>query len=451
MKLRIIFFCAIITFVNLLYAQRSLSLNECLAYGFENNLNISKYINNKAKSRVLLNQSRFESLPTLNAEYNHYLSSGRSLNIETYSWDNEDIRQGNLTVTAELVIFQGLYNLWNRREGLLNIDISTLEIEQEKLLLGLEIIDAYYSLKSAKENLNIIELAHFNTLQEIQKLEQQIMAGTMPASNLYELQAQEKKEYIETIVLTRTCEKEYNNLVRLLNWKEDYALQLNNDTENLSKSDSVFYSRNEYQIENLLNNSILTIIANKKIELADNNIQIQKSQLLPVISASSSISSRYLKDAIDPASTNESYNYLDQLNNNQYKQVGLTISIPIFNKHQIRSEIKLSELELRNMEIEKKQALLQLHSELQSIRKDIIALNNRISESNQMSDIYEKSFEVAKEKYHSGLLDSYTLNISKNNYTNSILENNMLKTELRLNYELISLYSKFISNSAKTH
>lgn len=422
------------------FTQNKLSLNDCLEYAYEHNPEILEYSNNINKSSLNLKQTKLNLLPSVNAEYNHYLSSGRSLNIETYSWDNEDIQQGDIAIVADLIIFNGLYNLYNRETAQINIDKSKLALQQKKLLTSLEITKLFYNVALTNTSITILKQTNSITAKEIEKLKMQISEGTKAQGSIYELQAQFQKEKLEIHELLNEKEKHILNLSNLLNWQEKNDLNLN--FNKLSSINSSF-DNGSILPNNIINKSVITSISIKELNLADKAIKIKKSYLYPTLSAEGALSSWHQKGATNLVDTESNYSYFNQMDNNLYKQLTLTLSIPIFNKRQVSSDIKLLQIDYENTKLQLENTKNKLYTELKSIQVDIQHLEQKIEQISMMSGTYQKSYDVAMEKYHSGLLDAYSLNTSKNNYTTSLLQQNKLQIELTMNIELLMLYEKF--------
>lgn len=443
--MRTILQAALLLLFSEVYTQTVLNLNDCMKYAFEHNFELLEYSNIIHKNNLNLRQSYLNLLPSAKTIYNHNLSSGRSLNVETYSWENEDIQQGDIALSAELVVFSGLYNLYNKKASQIVLDKSKLVLLQKKLLLSLEITVLYHKITLTNSNINILEITNSNTLKEIKKLKNQILAGTMAKSNIYELEAQAKKEKLEILALLNEKDKQIINLAKLINWQKEIPLQLNTNLLPV-KTDKSILVDSSYILDIVINKSVITSIAKREMELANKAIQIKKSYLFPNLTLNTSFSSRYLKNAIDPISSENNYTCFNQLDNNQYKQLAITLTIPLFNRYQNATEIKQLKIDFENKKLQLEEAKLQLKSELENIQTDISYLEKKIQETKEMVDDYKKSYDVATEKYRSGLLDSYTLNASKNNYTTSMLQYNRLKIELSMNIELLRLYSEFIVN-----
>jgi outer membrane protein len=438
------FFLFLLLLVSTVFAQKELSLTDCIKYGYDHNLSINSDEIEVVKSKISLNQSFIEYLPSINTEFNHYFNSSKSLSSESYSWSNNIVQQGNMAISADLIVFQGLYRLYNKKTSFSTYNASKLTLEKYKLLLGLEIIKSYHRLKLLLESIEILETTFKQTNTEIQKLLYQIEAGTLPKSDLYEMKAQAKKESVSIINIRVDLVKEYNNLGDLINWQEPYKLEI---LPTSLISDSTYSNTEELidsQIASIVLKSVLVAEKDANIATAMHQIKKQKSVLYPTLSANASLSSSYLIDAINPIPESNKYPINSQIRNGQIQQVGMTLSIPIFNQYRNKTNIKLLELYISELENEKEQASLSLNTELQNIKADIFSLSLRIAETTEMADLYQKSYMVALEKFSAGLLNSYSLNTSKNNFIKSKLEKNKLTIEYEMNSDLLGLYSSSI-------
>ena len=62
-----------------LKAQKLWSLQECISYALENNLQVKRQELNVKYNKNNFNQSYYNTLPNLNAQYNQSFSSGQTL------------------------------------------------------------------------------------------------------------------------------------------------------------------------------------------------------------------------------------------------------------------------------------------------------------------------------------------------------------------------------------
>ncbi len=82
------------------------TLERCIQYAYENNLALKRSALSTDMVRKDYNQAKYNLLPGVGGAVEHQLSSGRSLNLEKYEWENKSKQQGSLGVQADHDDFQ---------------------------------------------------------------------------------------------------------------------------------------------------------------------------------------------------------------------------------------------------------------------------------------------------------------------------------------------------------
>ncbi|HEY9562028.1 MAG TPA: TolC family protein, partial [Anseongella sp.] len=91
--------------------QQHLTLQECIEYAVENNLDIEQARINERISDVDYRQSKYDLLPDLNGSASHSISFGRSVNPITDVIDDQRISAGGFNLNANLLLFSGFQRL----------------------------------------------------------------------------------------------------------------------------------------------------------------------------------------------------------------------------------------------------------------------------------------------------------------------------------------------------
>lgn len=423
-----------------------LTLKECIEHAFENNLELKQYHNDIVYADLQVKQSTFEYFPTAHAEINHYLNSGRSLNYETYSWENEKIQQGNLGISVNTILFQGLYKLYNRKSKLLQSEATQLNLEKQKLLLGIEITKSYHNAQLFITNMNILQNSIDQSRSAIDNLREEILAGVKPTIDLYELEAQMHREVSELNAIMSGYSRELAYLKVLINWEENFTVTPHVFQDTILRIKQPANINIDPVIDDVVHSSVFLKQEKVKTKQSEFELKMSKALFSPKISTSAVLSSRYLRNAVNPLSEIDDYPYYDQIKDNQYKQVVFTISIPIYDHNKRNTSLKIKELAIQESKNQEELVVQELRNELKIIKNELDYLERKIRNTNQMKSAYSKSFQAAQEKYKGGILDSYSLNIAKNNYLRSKLELNKLRIEFNMNIEVLTLYSQFSEN-----
>ena len=123
MKKAIFLFLAITLFVNA-YPQKKWSLEECINYAYENNLQIKRQALNVDYNKNNLSQSKFNTLPNLNGQWNHTFSSGKTIDYNRFEYVNQSYWSGNMGLGSDITVFSGLSILNDIKQEKIQISAS---------------------------------------------------------------------------------------------------------------------------------------------------------------------------------------------------------------------------------------------------------------------------------------------------------------------------------------
>src|SRR4030065_2897447 len=91
--------------------QKEWSLEECVRYAIENNIQIKQQVIQTRYQQNALDLSKLKLLPTLNGQATHNYSFGRALDETTYQYtDQEKVQSNNFYLGGSLSLFRGLQN-----------------------------------------------------------------------------------------------------------------------------------------------------------------------------------------------------------------------------------------------------------------------------------------------------------------------------------------------------
>jgi outer membrane protein len=149
---------------------------------------------------------------------------------------------------------------------------------------------------------------------------------------------------------------------------------------------------------------------------AEKRLNMEKGGLLPTLDLSATYYSRYSETAKDPQNPTGSYSYSSQLSDNQYKQVGLNLSIPIFSRYTTRTRINNAKINYLDSKYQYEQSTQILFKEIQQAHADAKgALQNYLSRTEAVT-ASEENYKYNQQKFEVGLINSVDYNIAKNNY-----------------------------------
>jgi outer membrane protein len=170
---------------------------------------------------------------------------------------------------------------------------------------------------------------------------------------------------------------------------------------------------------------------NKEIAALDE--KIAKSGYYPILSASAGIGSNYSSLTTDP--------YFDQINNGINPSMGLSLSIPIYQKKQIKTNVAIAQIGYQDAELTEINTKNELRKSIEQASLNVSSAQVEYEANLENYQATSESAQLSDEKFRQGIINSVDYLVSK---TNLILaESQLLQSRFNLiySYKVLDFYS----------
>jgi outer membrane protein len=395
------------------------SLTKCMETAFQNNIEIKirqLEIKRTQKSQhSILNRM----LPTVNLYGEQGYNFGSTIDPSTNGRVSSNIQNDNFYLNARtnLIDFSAFANA---QKDKINIEQAKAEKEVVENEYKLQILESYYQVLYTQELLKIqkeqLKQASFN----LDRVTKEVTIGSKPQSDLYDMQLSFSEEE------NRNLETE-----QLYAIKKTQLFQLMNVTD---------VTTDEVVLEPYLNETTKGLEnepSNPKIKLAQLNyqnslksIRLERASNLPILSAYYGYSTFYYKN-IKQANANTD-SFFNQLEDNKSQQVGMQLSVPVFNGFRNNKKISASKIasDKAKLAIEKEKQLLDKQVVLEEQNKrNYLQLQNKLMEKQKFA---KASLATTQAKFISGKVEAILYSSVKNQSLSAEYE--VLKNNLQLQY-----------------
>lgn len=157
------------------------------------------------------------------------------------------------------------------------------------------------------------------------------------------------------------------------------------------------------------------------------NKKIAKADYFPSLSLNAGLSTGWMN-------TMSGYDYGAQLNNRLVPSVGLNLSIPIYQKNQVHTNVKTAQIAIDQAKLEETDIKNSLRKEIEQAVADVITAQISYQAGMERYEAAKESYAVAAEKYNLGILNTVDLMTIKNDMINA--ESNLLQTKYNLVYSI---------------
>ncbi len=120
-------------------SQEFWSLDRCINYAVENNIQLRQQSLLSEAARNNLNQSKIGLLPSLNTGINQSFRFGRSVDPLTYEFTTENSKGASFYVASDLDLFRGLQNFNTIQKNRIDLEKNLKDLEKAQNDLALNI------------------------------------------------------------------------------------------------------------------------------------------------------------------------------------------------------------------------------------------------------------------------------------------------------------------------
>ena len=436
-----LFISFIMLFISQLNAQKNWTLQECIEYAHEHNIQVKQQKLSTEINETTLKESKLDALPSLNAGASHNFSYGRALDETTYEYtENQEVQSSNFSVNSSVTLFQG-FQKWNRikqNKFLLKSELANLE--QLKNDISLNVASAYLQILFNKELVEVSQNQLEITQQQIERTQKLVEAGSLARGSLLEIKSQAANEELNLVNAQNQLETSFLNLTQLLELdsignfdivRPDFS-EIDKDLP-LKSVDSIFSAAAEVlpRVES----------AEYNLEAKEKALDVAKGGLSPSLSLSFAYGSRYssIRDkltgyneetipigetvsgegviATQRFPTYSDYAFSDQIQDNANTSIMLSLSIPIFNGLKANYSVDNARVSKLNAEYSLESTKNNLYKDIQSARSDALSAWKKYEAAKKTVKSMEESFKYTKQKFEVGLVNSVEYNTAKNNLT----------------------------------
>ena len=403
-----------ILIINLLPAQESWTLKQCLDYASTNHPLIKQATVTIQKNEHQISASKGMLLPSVEAGIGHNYNFGLGINPENNQREAINTQNDNLYVQANWKLMNWR-NYLNISLSKINKESSAFRLKQAQNEVRLNIVQRFFNYQNSKSWLDVLETQISGIEDQIKRTEKEVEIGSRPKSDVYDIKANLGTLQEQWVSAKNSRDISKINLLNALAITTD-SLDFKMQDEQLSASN--FSDPDFVQLLIEKNPAYKSVVT--EIKAFEKNISIAKSAYFPTLNGSynwSSFYSKILGESADPIS--------DQFKRNKNQQIGFSLNIPIFNKLQVKNNVEIAKLNVINYNYEKEIVVNNLTLSINSIKKQFQNSEERYTLLQANFENQKLSFQKSEEKYKEGLIDAYTFFVVRNNW-------------LQANYNLIS-------------
>lgn len=431
--------CCLIASILRLSAQGTWSLQDCIEYALQNNIQVQKSRIAEEQGEVSLWQDRGALFPSLS------FSTSQTMGYRPFEESTALVQNGQVTTTTNKTTYQGSYGLnaswtiWNGGINRKNIEaqklqneISELATQESELSIQEQIAQLYVQIMYTKEGKRVNEQLLETAKSQLERGREMMQQGQMARADVTQLEAQASSAAYDVV----SADAQIANYKRQLKALLELDLNTPFDVSGEAPADEKVLApipNAEEAYEKALVSRPEIRSAELGVDAAELNLDIAKRGFLPTVGMSAGVGDSHY--SASQKSTRR------QMKTNLNASAGVTVSVPIFDNRRNRANVKQAKLQRATSQLslqDEKDALSntieQYWITASTQQQNFIAAQARVKSQ-------KESYDLLNEQFQNGLKNVVDVLQGRDNLLSA--EQAMLQSKYMtlLNMQLLKFYT----------
>lgn len=397
-------------------AQKLWTLEECINYAFENNIEIKQSVLSVDAADKDVLQSKYNLAPSLNASTSHTFGWGRAYDDAAARYSANNSQSSYFSVNSQVTLFNGLQLINNVRQK--QFDYLTEKYASDKIRnnMSLNVAAAYLQILFTIELANNAQRQVNISKEQIDRTKKQVDAGAVALGSLYDIEAQGAADNANLVSAKNSVMIAYLDLMQLLDMEANAEFDIDKPVLEIVGNPALLPA-------DMIYNKSVTIMpeiksAEYRVESAQKGLSLVKGQRSPRLYASGSygtnFSDQLMKSYIpDTPGYKIMIPFGDQFKENRNGVLSIGLSIPIFNGYQVSTNIMKSKIYYESANLSLESEKLRLRKNIEEAYADAIAAFKTFLSRQKSVDAFNEAFKYTKEKFNVGMVNSTDYNVVK--------------------------------------
>ncbi len=312
----------------------------------------------------------------------------------------------------------------------LDYERSSKQLKREELNLVYDVSGVFYNLLSVQKSVEIAQLDYDRQKEAFDISQKKYAAGLIREVDALQMEvdlAEAKNNFDLAVVNLTSAMNRFKEIVGLdLSDKVTLSSEFRYDIV-IVDADKAVQLAKENRLE----------IREQEIQIELNKMNVKKQKAAGMIQAD--LTAYYEKIGISSVDVNTNFrnavsnSYADFLNRPQNFGLGINVSIPILDWGENRALVNAAKSRLKQTEISKEAMQRSIEREVRNLVADLNSSLQRLQLLEKNVKVAEKSFEITRQRFSDGDIDSQALALERNRLNTAY--NNHLRAYI--NYQLL--------------
>ncbi len=371
---------------------RRITFNEAVQIALEQNVSLKKAANRLEQSAIVLSNERMAFYPDLSFSSNGSQNYGRNFIMHEGRIVNTTVETFNIGANANVNLFNGFADVASLKAAQLDLEASDLDLERARQTVVFNVMENYLTLISRREQIAVQEENLAAQRQQLERIQAFTEVGSRPISDLYQQQAEVANAELQLVNAQRAFQLAEVNLIQTLQL-DPFA-----QYEFVAPSvDEIETSPRRYEMEQLLRQAFSQRADLKSvqssIEAARQSIRAARSTYWPRINLRANYGTNY-------STALEGFDLWEQFNQARGGSVGLSLTLPIFDRFATRNAVQQARVQFDNARLDLEDVQQSIAVQVRQAYLDYLLAEKTLEVTDTQLRSAELALEAATERYN---------------------------------------------------
>jgi outer membrane protein len=417
-------------------------LRRTVEYALEHNISVRQADLQVRFSELNLKQNRAEQIPSLNFNGNAGYRLGRSENPTTGVLEDNNFFNLGMQLQSQVTLFNW-FSIRNTIAGSkLEWEADKEQVNKARNDIALNVAVAYLQILLSREQVNLAKVQVEQSREQLLITRRRVDAGSLPELNAAELEAQLARDSSSLITAEATVLQYILQMKALLNLDAALPYDVVVPPVGIIPVESLADLQPEAVFASALANLPQQKVNQLRLQSARKYVDAAKGRMFPTVSAFGGLGTSYVNIKVPEGNralvTTEALvnvNGTDyfvqaptfiqtgerviplgrQFRNNFGQNIGIGLSVPIFNGRSARTGWDRAKLEVARWELTNEQDNRTLKQDIYQAYIDATSALQKFNASKKTVETSQKAYDFAEKRYEVSLLSTLELVTAQNN------------------------------------
>lgn len=415
-------------------AQAQWSLDSCIRYAQQHSFEVQRAIISLRNAEVEHASARVSMTPSVNAGVGQDFSFGLAQGADNVKQQRSQAST-SFNAAVQMPVFTGLRVTNSIRRTKTDVAAATADVESLREDVEVNVTAYYlnvlYNTEMVRVNEHQLELRKELEARTVTLVE----AGRMAENELYEVQAQVAQDSAALTEARISLRGSIVDLCQLLNWTDVEGFEVEMMGDMNVEGTLIPSAREVYEYSR--ENRPAMEAARLRVRSAEYAIREARAEYFPQLSLNASWGTGYYH-----VFSFNNPGFGRQFVDNGTEMVGLSLSIPIYNRLQVRNSVKIQRNALAQAQINVAEQDAKLYKEIQSAYYNAVSAQEKYRSALASFRASDAALGYALSKYELGRMSAYEYNEVQTRRQKAAAELAQAKYDFALRMRILEHYNK---------